>query len=996
MSSPRLGGKIVLALWLCLAVWIGVDLYYARERERQNAEKVAGTLARVLESHLQTTLQKIDLRFSEFIDVHRDAILRRSPRSAMETQLAEYLALFPEVQGFRIADRDGNFVYDTSGSHYEINIAELPFFRQLRDGTVTGVAVSGPMRSRLTKEWVVILARRIDDEDGRFAGIMVAAVRADYFESLFRRLEIGRQDAVGLWSSQLQLVARWPRQEPWLGRKLEGAPILERLAAGEKTGSYLRASQIDNMRRLIAFRQVEGLPFIITVALAEQDYLAEWRKRALFSGGLSALLALALLALARSWARSHASAEELAARMTEACRAKEEEGRALIDAIPAPAWLVDSEGRILAINEAFARPVGKPMAELIGKSADDLFPPEIAARLREGQLRVYREAGPVREEIWLEGSSGRYLYDFVRVPVWDAEGKPRGIAGVAWDITQRVEAEQRQRLVTQVLDNSNEGLLILDAQHKIVLCNRAYERMLGYASAELAGRDPMLLAGERYDTDLDARAREEVAVHGDWRGETWLRTRAGTEIPVWCNVSTVLDDEGKPQSYIIQVADLSERRAAEDRIEALATIDQMTGLPNRYGFIRVLDNWLSAGRSGALLIFDLDHLGRVNDAFGHEAGDNLLHATGQRLRRLLREGDVLGRLGGDQFGVLVTGRVDAVAIEVIVRKLLDAIAQPLTIDLSQVVSTACAGVCLFPGDGVDSATLLRNADAAMHRAKATGANNYRFFSLNMNQEMAERLRLESDLRGALDRRELQLHYQPQYDLASGRLVGVECLLRWRHPDLGNVPPNHFIPLAEESRLILPIGRWVMLEACRQNRAWQEAGLAPWVVAVNLSAVQLHDGSIVEQVRESLALSGLQPCCLELEITESVVMQDPEHVAAVLGRLKALGVRLSIDDFGTGYSSLAYLKRFPLDKIKIDRSFVTDLERDPNDAAIVRMVIGIAKELELKVIAEGVETAGQRDFLHSHACDEAQGYLFSRPVPPEDIQALAAAGPPAPA
>jgi diguanylate cyclase (GGDEF)-like protein len=500
----------------------------------------------------------------------------------------------------------------------------------------------------------------------------------------------------------------------------------------------------------------------------------------------------------------------------------------------------------------------------------------------------------------------------------------------------------------------------------------------------------MMLASPRYDASLDARVREEITTHGSWHGEIWLRAKSGEEVPVWCNVSVVFDAEGKTLNIIIQTADLRERKAAEARIESLATRDQMTGLPNRQGFVRILDAWLATGRGGALLIFDLDHLGRVNDAFGHESGDSMLRTTGQRLRRLLREDDALGRLGGDQFGVLTAGRSDAEAVETVVRKLLDAIAQPMPIDGSAVVSTACAGICLFPADGTDSAALLRNADAAMHRAKAGGANQFRFFALSMNEEMAERLRLESDLRGALDRSEFLLHYQPQYELAGQRPIGVECLLRWRHPELGVVPPSLFIPLAEETRLILQIGRWVLIEACRQNRAWQDAGLPPCIVAVNLSALQFHDGSIVDQVSEALVLSGLDPRWLELEITESVIMHDPEHVAALLGRLKALGVRLSIDDFGTGYSSLAYLKRFPLDKIKIDRSFVTDLEHDPNDAAIVRMVIGIAKELELKVIAEGVETEGQRDFLHRHACDEVQGFLFSRPLPVEAIPAILAA------
>jgi diguanylate cyclase (GGDEF)-like protein/PAS domain S-box-containing protein len=978
-----------MALWLCLAIGIGADLYNSRARERRNAEQVAGTLSRVLEGHLQATVQKIDLRLSEFVENHRDDVLRRAPRAIVEPELTQFLALFPEVLSFRIVDAAGNFIYDASGTLSDANIGDRPFFLKLRDDPAAGLVISEPLESRVTKDWVLILARRLADDQGRFQGIVVTAVRTDYFEQFFSKLDVGTNGAVALWSDDLLLVARWPRQDAQRGRKLAGTPIPQALAAGQTTGSFSRTTQIDRLPRLIAFRKVEGLPFVITVGLAEKEFLAEWRRRASAYALLGTLLTALLLVLVRNWTHSYARATALAERMTEAYRAKEQEGRALIDAIPDPAWLVDTDARILAINEAFCRMLGRSMDELIGKTTFDLFPPETAKELREGQLRVYRKNAPVREELWFDTGKGRRTYEFLRVPVYGADGKPRGLAGVAWDISLRVEAEQRQRLAAHVFENSNEGLLILDAERRAVLCNRAYEKTSGYTLADLTGRDPAFLAAARHGDDFVDRIYEEVLAHGYWRGELWMRARNGEDRPLWCNVNIVLDDEGELQNYIIQTSDLSERKAAEARIESLATRDQMTGLPNRHGFIRVLDAWLATGRGGALLIFDLDHLGRINDAFGHESGDAMLHATGQRLRRLLREDDVLGRLGGDQFGVLTAGRCDAAAIEAIVGKLLDAIAQPMAIDGgSEVVSTACAGICLFPDDGLDSAALLRNADAAMHSAKASGANQFRFFALNMNQEMAERLRLESDLRGALERREFFLHYQPQYDLATHRLIGVESLLRWRHPEFGVVPPNQFIPLAEETRLILPIGRWVLIEACRQNRAWQEAGLPPWIVAVNLSALQFHDGSIVDQVSEALVLSGLDPRWLELEITESVIMQEPERVVSLLGQLKALGVRLSIDDFGTGYSSLAYLKRFPLDKIKIDRSFVTDIERDPNDAAIVRMVIGIAKELELKVIAEGVETVGQRDFLRNHACDEVQGYLYSRPIPAEAIPELA--------
>jgi diguanylate cyclase (GGDEF)-like protein/PAS domain S-box-containing protein len=986
----RAGGGVVLLLWLCLAAWIYADLHNSLERERRSAGRVAGTLSKVLEGHLQATVQKIDLRLSEFAESHRRDVTRREPRSSVEPALARHLALVPEALSFRIADAEGRYIYDASGELSAATIGDRPYFLKLRDDPSAGLVVSEPLKSRVSGDWVFVLARRLDDDAGRFAGIVLAAIRTDFLERFYSTLDVGRHGTVTLWSGNMEMVARWPVRPDWRGRKLVGSPITQRLAAGETVGTFTRAALVDGEERLFVFRKTEGLPFVFSVGLAEREFLAEWRHRAIVYALLGTILALALAALLWAWTRSYARATEMAEDMAAAFRSKEREGRALLDAIPEPAWLIDTEGNILAINEAFCRRIGRPMDDLIGKSTASLFPAEIAAKLREAQLRVYRENAPVREEFCFDTGNGPQPFEFLRVPVYDEAGKPRGIAGVARDISYRYEAEHRQRLVTHVFDNSQEGLLILDAEGRIALCNRAFEQMCGYPLAELAGRSPKFLASEWNGKGFCDRVAEELLGHGNWQGEIWLRTQSGEVRPGWFNANVVSDEQGKPLNFIVQSVDLTERKAAEARIESLSTRDQMSGLLNRQGFTDELGVWLGNGRCGTLLILDLDNLGRVNDAFGQDAGDAFLRTTGMRLRGLLRADDVLGRIGGDRFGVLTADHSDPKTAEHVARRLLDAIATPLVIDRNELVSTACAGICVFPGDGTEPAVLLRNADTAMHDAKAAGRNLLRFFREDMNQRVAEHLRLESDLRAALDRGEFLLHYQPQLDLAGDRLVGVEALLRWQHPEQGLVPPDRFIPLAEESRLILPIGRWVLTEACRQNRAWQEAGLPPAVMAVNLSAVQFHDGGIVDQVREALALSGLDPRWLELEITESVIMQEPERIAGLLGQLKALGVRISIDDFGTGYSSLAYLKRFPLDKIKIDRSFVTDLEHDPNDAAIVRLVIGIAKELELKVIAEGVETAGQLDFLRRHQCDEVQGYFLSRPVVADAIPDLVAA------
>lgn len=983
-------------MWLCLVVWIGTDLRNSRERERQNAERVAVTLTKVLEGHLHITVQKIDLRLSEFAARYQDDVVRRMPRGQVEPALTKYLALFPEALSFRVTDANGKYIYDARGELAPVTIADRPYFRTLRDDPAAGLVVSEPLQSRITGDWVFILGRRLEDGAGRFAGVILTAIRTDFFEQFYSTLDVGGRGSIALWSGELDMVARWPHLPEWHGRKLADSPIPARIAAGEPAGVFSRTAIVDAEPRLFAYRKVEGLPFIYSVGLAEADFLAEWRQRAFIYTVLGTILAAALIVLVRSWRRSYSEVKASAQTLSSAFRSKEQESRALIDAIPAPAWLIDTEGRYIALNTAFCHIAGRPLEELLGKTAFDVFSPENAEKLREGQIQLYSQNQPTREERWFDIGHGLQPFEFLRVPVYDENGRPRGLAGVAWDISERYEAEQRQRLVTQVFDNSTEGLVIIDADRCIVTCNKAIETLSGYRQEELKGRGVAFLASPRHGEDFIFKTREHLSAHGNWRGEIWLRTASGKERPQWCNITVVRDEQDFVKNVILQTIDLTERKAAEARIESLATRDQMTALPNRLGFSNVLGDCLGKGGEGALLMLDLDQLGRINDAFGHEAGDTFLRTAAMRLRRLLREDDTLGRLGGDQFGILMAGRCELDALETLARKLLDAVAMPTHIDDNEVVSTACAGICLFPGDGDSAATLLRNADTAMHSAKAAGHNLFRFFSQDMNRRMTDRLRLESGLRSALERKELVLHYQPQLDLSSNRVIGVECLLRWQHPELGMVGPDRFIPLAEESHLIVPIGHWVLQEACRQNRAWQDAGLPPWVVAVNLSAVQFHDGMIVEQVREALAVSGLAPCWLEMEITESVIMLDPQRIAALLGQLKALGVRLSIDDFGTGYSSLAYLKRFPLDKIKIDRSFVTDVERDNNDAAIVRMVIGIAKELELKVIAEGVETRGQLDFLRLHQCDEIQGYYYSRPIPAAAIpDFLATLAPPAP-
>jgi diguanylate cyclase (GGDEF)-like protein len=440
-----------------------------------------------------------------------------------------------------------------------------------------------------------------------------------------------------------------------------------------------------------------------------------------------------------------------------------------------------------------------------------------------------------------------------------------------------------------------------------------------------------------------------------------------------------------------QIGQFVVRKQAEERVRHLAHFDGLTGLPNRSVFNQRLSHALARARRVdeplAILFIDLDRFKNINDTLGHGAGDRVLKEVAQRLRGCLREADTVSRLGGDEFVVLIEGASRPADVAEVAQKILAAVARPLLLETQEFHLTASIGISTFPGDSDDSQGLMKNADIAMYRAKEQGKNNFQFYSAQINVHTLERVALESDLRHALEREEFLLHYQPKVDIGSNRIVGMEALVRWQQPGKELIPPARFIPLAEETGLIVPIGEWVLQTACLQNKAWQDQGLPRLRIAVNLSPRQFAHESLLQDVARVLNETGLDPAWLEFEITESMVMRDPEHAVQLLQGLKAMGIHLSIDDFGTGYSSLSYLKRFPLDSVKIDRSFIRDIPGDGDDAAITRAIIAMAQSLRLGVIAEGVETEEQLHFLRHHGCNEMQGNLFSRPLPEDQFLRL---------
>jgi diguanylate cyclase (GGDEF)-like protein/PAS domain S-box-containing protein len=554
---------------------------------------------------------------------------------------------------------------------------------------------------------------------------------------------------------------------------------------------------------------------------------------------------------------------------------------------------------------------------------------------------------------------------------------------------ETVAEELRQ--YANAFHSSGEAMLISDRFNRIVNVNAAFTAQTGYSLDEVQGEDPHMLSSGQTPRAVYEDMWRCLQENSYWNGEIWDKKKTGEVYPKWASVSAIRDAEQKVMFYIASYSDISERKANEARIDFLAHHDPLTGLINRYNLENRLDQaLLSAHRDNlrvAVMFIDMDRFKTINDTLGHHVGDLLLIEVARRLRESVRESDIVARLGGDEFIVVLTRISDEMDAAPLADKILRSLGQPYVCDGRELHSSPSIGIVVYPSDGEDGPTLMKNADTAMYHAKELGRNNVQYFTPAMNAAASERLGLENDLHQALRNHQLHLVYQPQVCARDGQCVGVEALARWRHPLLGDVSPLKFIPVAEESGLIEALGSWVMEEACRQLSAWQAEGVAGIRMAVNLSAQQLRSPGLVQSVDALLKRHGLKGSDLELEITESVAMENPERAIGQLQALRDLGVQLAIDDFGTGYSSLAYLKRLPIQVLKLDRTFVRDIETDPSDAEISAATLALAHNLGLKVIAEGVETEAQRDYLIQHQCDFMQGFLFSEPLPAGDALAF---------
>jgi len=555
---------------------------------------------------------------------------------------------------------------------------------------------------------------------------------------------------------------------------------------------------------------------------------------------------------------------------------------------------------------------------------------------------------------------------------------------------ERCKAERELKLAASVFERSHQGIMITDHDDRIIKVNNSFSRITGYSAEQAEGQPASLLASGRHEQGFFDEMHQDLENDGYWQGELWNRRQDGEVYPEQRVVSVLRDARGEIEHYVSIFSDISAQKYAAERIHRLAHYDVTTDLPNRLLFQDFLTQSLVLARRNhqrlAVLFVDLDGFKLVNDTLGHPAGDSLLRQIAERLSERLRESDMLARVGGDEFALALTEFRELGDVAHVARDILDLVAQPALLAGQEHAVTASIGIAIYPDDGKDVAGLMKAADAAMYQAKAQGKARYAFFESEMNRRAEEVLQMTAQLRRGIDEQQFQLHFQPQYDLGSGAVCGVEALLRWQHGD-DLVLPGRFIPVSEESGLILPLGRWVLNHACAQARLWLDAGVEFGRISVNVSGRQMRQGTILDEVKRALADNQLPPRYLELELTESWIMEEPEEAIRLMGLLRKLGVRLAIDDFGVAHSSMNYLKRFPVSRLKIDRSFIRDIPGDRNDAAIAEAMIAMGHSLQLCVVAEGVETPEQRRFLADAGCDIAQGFLYSEALPAEQLQQL---------
>ncbi|HJW24884.1 MAG TPA: EAL domain-containing protein [Rhodocyclaceae bacterium] len=979
-------GAVILAVVLLT----GLALYQNLGHYRERAVTSAQNMARLLEQFVSSAIEKNGVAlYSVAHEVEEQLAEGSIDADAINVHIAGVFSQLTFIDGMGVADSDGivqcgiRVVPSARAS-----VADRDYFIRLRDDPRAGVVVSEPVQGRVSGRWLINLARRVNHPDGSFAGVVYAGITLERLVKTFSTLDVGSNGIVTLRDGQFRLIARYPElpDGPNVGRPTLSPELRQLVEAGRENGTYTVASVIDRIERTNSYRRIPGYPLYVTVGLATDDYLATWRGEASKATTLALLSVLGTLLASwlvyRAWLRRNSAVRALAE--------QEEKFRALVESSSDWIWEVDQEWRFTYSSPGVRELLGYEPGEVLGKALYDLLPAAEAQALRARLQERPAWGAPFSrlEKTVCRRDGGEAVLESSGVAILDAEGNFRGCRGISRDITERKAREAELGLAASVFSNTLEGVLVTDSRATILSVNPAFTAITGYSAEEAVGKKPSLLRSDHHGPEFYREMWANLTRDGHWSGEIWNRRKGGEAYLEWLNISAVPAPDGQPARYVGVFSDITELRRKDEDIRHLAFHDPLTNLPNRALLLDRLEHGITvARREGtrlAVMFVDLDRFKAINDSLGHDVGDGLLQEVAERLKACVRQSDTVARMGGDEFVILLEPAGELESYASLAGKIIEALSRPATVHGNAIQVGASVGIACFPDDGATSVDLMKHADAAMYAAKTAGRNTYRFFQGAMTERAGQRLKLEMELRRAASNGELELFYQPQVDLESNLPCGVEALLRWRHPEHGLLPPVDFIPVAEETGLICELGDWVLEEACRQWAQWQAEGCGVDRVAINVSAKQIQQGDLAERIAGLSRHYGIPASCLEVELTEGVIMADPEKAAGIFSSLRGLGVTVAMDDFGTGYSSLAYLRRLPIDILKIDRSFVLNAHQSEEDAEIVRTILALARALKLSVVAEGVETDRQAAFLRACGCAVGQGYLYARPAPAADV------------
>lgn len=985
---------VVLSLCVCAAALaiLGQSIWRSHQDTLAKAEQEMLLLARTMEEHVGRTMEGT---LSAMNGVEHDEVFASclSVRDAgcLHAYMQRTVGRYPQLNAMALAYPDGelaasSLMHPVGGR----NLSSVPYFRAIRSRPQSPYYIGDQQTDPSGKVDAIPFVTSILDKQTHSMAVLIAGLDPNFYQQFYDSINLNRALVIRLFRDDGITLVRFPNPAQEIGRDISQRSFFDKVFRDSPSGVFYETSNSDGITRIYGWRRVQGWPLGVSVGIDRELVLAQWRQDTLVNVAIALMLlssgAGLLLYVLRQLRRLERTEDTLF--LTKV---------AVENGADMAIWL-DPQGHIRYVNTTSCKRLGYNETELMGMRFRDIHPNFKA----EGWPKFWQKLRHHRhlfDEITLRTRTGEEFPSEMHSNYILFQGQEYNCA-VVRDISERRMAEEAigksEQQLRLALEASSTGLfdMPLDGRRTAVT-SPEYDKLLGYQPGEL------IETFEKWKEQLHPTDREQaVSAYRDYyvgnsaqfAVDFRRRTKAGEYRWFQSQGKFVdFDSRGKPSRLIGTMTDITERKEAQDRITELANFDTVTGLANRNLLRDELRLALASAerykRKLALLFLDLDRFKTINDSLGHAAGDMVLAQLALRLRNIVGKQDILSRLGGDEFVLVLADLPNALVAGDVAEQILASFAESFVLEAGNFATSTSIGISVYPDDGQDADELIKNADVAMYQAKSNGRNNYQFFTADMNTRASERLSLETSMRDALNRGEFEVFFQPQVGLEHGQIIGAEALIRWNHPTQGLVAPSKFIPIAEESRMIVPLGNWVLRRSCELAAQWQREGLPAITIAVNLSPLQLHQSNLLDLIQDALDTAGLDAKYLELEVTESVVMQEVEHVMAMLHGIKQLGVKLSLDDFGTGYSSLSYLKRFAFNKLKVDQSFVRDISSDANDAAIVLAIIGLGKTLGMSVLAEGVETDLQLEFLRRAQTDSIQGYLYSKPLPSDAFRLL---------